>query len=381
MRRDERLDPRVLGVGGAEDGPAHAHHRRAVLRDDLLERWSRPAACVRDPRSCQAGLAHRDAQPARAAGRARRGRCRRAPSARRGRSAGCGPPNTSRSPERSSTSVNGRGAAVDAGHAEHARVAEADGDHRRRRRLLAVLVQAEPGAGRVQVDDRRVGLERLAGSPAPNVSATARRARSTSSGGQRLHRRAVGVVGGAASRRTAASASRGTPTARSSGGRSGTRGWRSPAGGTRPLAELARPGRAARAGVSQPATWTTSGSGRVVCGAAGDASEPGSSSAGASRPNANCPTRRVPGAGNEVGTPPRRLLRMRPRADGDVPLIPGERSSHSICEVTRRGVAPGEPARACERRGPARSRARARGPAGGATRVRGRRLRRARGRR
>ena len=64
------------------------------------------------------------------------------------------------------------------------------------------------------------------------MSATAARASATRSVGQRLHRRAVGVVGGAACRRTAASASRGTPTARVIRWPAGTRGWRSPAGGT-----------------------------------------------------------------------------------------------------------------------------------------------------
>src|SRR4051794_28900522 len=42
---------------------------------------------------------------------------------------------------------------VDAGHAEGARVAEADGDDRRVGRFLAVLVQPESGPVRVQVHD------------------------------------------------------------------------------------------------------------------------------------------------------------------------------------------------------------------------------------
>ena len=36
-------------------------------------------------------------------------------------------------------------------------VAQADRDHRRGGRLLAVLVEAEAGPGRVEVDDGRVG--------------------------------------------------------------------------------------------------------------------------------------------------------------------------------------------------------------------------------
>ena len=51
------------------------------------------------------------------------------------------------------------GPAVDPGEAEPAAVAEADGDDRRVDRLVAVLVQPEAGAGRVEVDDRRVGAK------------------------------------------------------------------------------------------------------------------------------------------------------------------------------------------------------------------------------
>ena len=52
------------------------------------------------------------------------------------------------------------GPAIDAGEPEHARVAEADRHDRRVGRLVAVLVDAEAGARRVEVDDRRVGRER-----------------------------------------------------------------------------------------------------------------------------------------------------------------------------------------------------------------------------
>ena len=89
------------------------------------------------------------------------------------------------------------GAAVDAREAERARVAEADGHHRRAGRFLAVLVQAESGAGGIEVDDRGVGLEpgRLG-----TVGAVGHRHRVACEGvdadGHRLHRRAVGVVGG-----------------------------------------------------------------------------------------------------------------------------------------------------------------------------------------
>ena len=90
------------------------------------------------------------------------------------------PPNTSRSP-RAQLDVGERaGAPVDAGQAEHARVAEADRHHRRGRRLLAVLVQAEVRAGRVEVDDRGVGRRtRAAPGRRRTSSATARRASSS----------------------------------------------------------------------------------------------------------------------------------------------------------------------------------------------------------
>ena len=38
----ERLGPCVVGVGGGEQGPAHAHHDRPVLAHDVLERSHRP---------------------------------------------------------------------------------------------------------------------------------------------------------------------------------------------------------------------------------------------------------------------------------------------------------------------------------------------------
>lgn len=72
-----------------------------------------------------------------------------------------GPPKTSRSP-RAQLEIDERaGAPLDAGEAEGAGVAEADRHHRRIRRLLAVLMQAEVGAWSVQVDDRRVRRVRL----------------------------------------------------------------------------------------------------------------------------------------------------------------------------------------------------------------------------
>ena len=42
QRRQERLGPGVLGVGRGEQRPAHPHHDRAVLLDDLLERTHQP---------------------------------------------------------------------------------------------------------------------------------------------------------------------------------------------------------------------------------------------------------------------------------------------------------------------------------------------------
>ena len=88
-------------------------------------------------------------------------------------------------------------AAVDAGQPEHARVTEADRHDRRVGRLLAVLVQAEAGAGRVEVDDRRVGRVAIAGRGAERVGdGPARQVGEV--GRQRLHRCAVGVVGRAA---------------------------------------------------------------------------------------------------------------------------------------------------------------------------------------
>ena len=68
-----------------------------------------------------------------------------------------GPPKTRRSPERSSRSVNGPVRRSTPASRNRQRVAEADRHDRRGRRFLAVLVQPEPGAGTVEVDDRRVG--------------------------------------------------------------------------------------------------------------------------------------------------------------------------------------------------------------------------------
>ena len=60
-----------------------------------------------------------------------------------------------------------RGAPVDARQAEGAGVAQADRDHRRVGRFLAVLMQSKPGAGRVEVHDRGVGCEPLGSRSAP----------------------------------------------------------------------------------------------------------------------------------------------------------------------------------------------------------------------
>ena len=88
------------------------------------------------------------------------------------------------------------GPAVDPGEAEPAGVAEADGDDRRVDGLVAVLVQPEAGAGRVEVDDRRVGGE---GGDRGVVLAVGRGDGAAGQldelGRERLDRRAVGVVG------------------------------------------------------------------------------------------------------------------------------------------------------------------------------------------
>ena len=117
------------------------------------------------------------------------------------------------------------GAPVDAGEAERARVAEADGHDRRVRWLLAVLVQAERGAGRVEVDDRGVGLEprRLGAVGAVGVGHRSRgqrvdARRAAASPARRRCRRRCACT------RRGASASRGTPTARSSAARSARAG-------------------------------------------------------------------------------------------------------------------------------------------------------------
>ena len=57
------------------------------------------------------------------------------------------------------TSVNGPVRRVDPRHPEDAGVAQADRDDRFVHGLIPVLVQAEAGVWRVQVDDRRVGRE------------------------------------------------------------------------------------------------------------------------------------------------------------------------------------------------------------------------------
>src|SRR4029079_27571 len=90
-----------------------------------------------------------------------------------------------------------RGPTVDARYPEQARVAEADGDDRRVRWLLGVLVEAETRAWGIEVGDHRVGLEVLGGRRAERVghrlTCEARDVRR-----QRLDRRPVGVVCGAA---------------------------------------------------------------------------------------------------------------------------------------------------------------------------------------
>ncbi len=183
----------------------------------------------------------------------------------------CSRPNTSRSPLRSSRSRYGPDAPVDVGETERARVAEADGHDRRVRRLFAVLVEAELGAVGIEVHDGGVGRER------PRLDAVVPVGRGdrgashpVDARGERLHRRAVGVVGGAAVgvRVPVPPEAHRLQGHQVTGGHAWVaepRGWLAPIRGTRPRAPVARRGPASRG----PRTTPGRGSHTVRVGSAG----------------------------------------------------------------------------------------------------------------
>ena len=171
-----------------------------------------------------------------------------------------GPPKTRRSPERSSRSVNG----------PVRRSTPASRNMQVSPRLIVTTGAADGSSPswcspsraprRVEVDDRRVGRVARRRRRRRTCRRPRRRASVDELGGQRLDRGAVGVVGRAACRRTAASASRGRPTARSSGGRTAPAG-----GGARPAAtaharNVRRRAAAGASASSHPAMCTTPGS-------------------------------------------------------------------------------------------------------------------------
>ena len=234
-----------------------------------------------------------------------------------------GPPNTSRSPLRSSTSVNGDVRRSTPAMPEHARVAEADRHDRRVGRLLPVLVQAEASARGVEVDDRRVRARST--SPAavargvgdrPPARAPPHRRASASPAHRRCRRPCV-------SRRTGTSASRGTPTAPSSRGRPAPAGGAArpaarPTDGTRAPVPAARRSRASGRRARHPEASSRRTLGR---------SSPVSPERRADRAR---PSSAGPG-GNVVGTPPSRLRPERPRA-------PSRASSFMTCSTLERRV-------------------------------------------